>query len=66
MLKIFYYSVYTGKPNWDKEQQYQVVELSWVDFVHFCHSLSYHLKTTIRGCETKGYNNQGHYFTDSR
>ena len=65
-MKTYYYTVGTNAINWDKEPQYSVCELNWNNFVHFCHSLSYHLKTTIRGCESSGYNNKGHYFTDSR
>jgi hypothetical protein len=61
-MLTYYYSYRQVEGGWDKQPQYFTKLNSWTEFVELCYTLSFHLKKEIRGCESKGYNNQGHYF----
>lgn len=60
-MKTYYYTIRENKA-WDEAPQKEISLKSWKEFAKFCNKLSKELKKEIRGCETSGYNNQGHYF----
>jgi len=65
-METYYYSICTeSHSSWDAEIQYKVNCNNWNEFINFCYAISYHFKSTVRACESKGYNNQGSYITNN-
>ena len=62
-MKTFYYTINVPGHNggWDTLKQHECIANTWKQFIDYCYNISYHFKTTIRACESKGYNNQGTY-----
>jgi len=63
MKATYFFSLSTNKDRWEMETQYFMKRVTWNDFIKFMYVLSFLKKTTIRCCESQGYNNQGTYIT---
>jgi hypothetical protein len=63
MKKTHYYSVATkhAPMNWYEETQKELVDTTWEEAYSFCQMLANAEGSNVRLCESKGYNNQGHY-----
>ncbi len=61
-LKTFYFTIREFGFAWDQTIQKSIDLESWESFASFCNFTSKENGCEVRGCETAGYNNQGHYF----
>lgn len=64
-MKTYYYTIAEPKKAWDKTEQRKVQCKDWKEFVDFCKKISLSFNASVRGCESEGYNNQGHYFNET-
>lgn len=62
-MKTYYYSIKENDFGWSEQTQHEITCKSWNSFVNFCKSISFHYNKPVRGCETPGYDNQGHFFS---
>jgi len=65
-METYYYSIKENGKSWDSTQQKSIKVLNWEKFTSFCNKLSLLEKKEIRGCMSKGYNNQGYYFLNTQ
>jgi len=66
MKKRYYYTVKELGKSWDQTPQKSIEFNLWKQFVRFCKDLSLEHGREIRGCESQGYSNQGHYFLERK
>ena len=64
-MKTYYFSLANeieANNGWSSAPQKSIECKDWVTFVSFCKNICKSFNTVVRGCESLGYNNQGHYF----
>ena len=64
--KYFYTVNETGSRSWEDIKQHELINITWEQAIMIIKEISKLMKKTIRLSETKGYNNQGHYFTEHK
>ena len=66
-MKTYYFTLATDIPKnggWSDAKQRQTECKNWDEFVNYCYKVAYSFNSIVRGCESEGYNNQGHYFNN--
>ena len=58
---IYYYSIQRNVV-WFLNDQYEMRNMDWETACACCKAICQQMKTQVRLCKTKGYNNQGYYF----